>query len=284
MIKKIYGQMKLMFSRTGFWLGFTCMMLLCLWNTGAYVYQNIHLDVSQVTRAPYAFILYTGSPAYGILSVSYMFLLLLPFSFAYRKDARTSMMMNVMARTGIREYYVVNVITCFCGTFLMMFIPLVLEAALNEMLFVSDHFLNYDYNQMAEISGDNIMIDAVSKAYPFRGVYLRHPGFYNILYALFFSAGCGIMACLIYAISCYVKSYSIILLLPLFVIGQITQKLQPLLEELCSRYLSIEILDYLSIGNNVGLSFWYAALFFLAMLLATALLLHHYARVDQLGK
>ena len=207
MLKSVKNELKSVIKDFGFGLGFTCIMTMCMLNTALYAYQNMYSDVSEITHASGAFILNADSRLSGIFSIVYMFIILLPASFRHRKNVRNSTVMNIMVRTGVTGYYVIEVIACFIGTFLMLFLPLIIEICVNELVFPSKTVIDFSYNSMSTISGDNVLVKAYSSGIPFPSLFLSNPELYNFLYAFIFSFCCGIYASFVYALLLYIKNY-----------------------------------------------------------------------------
>ena len=282
MMSLIVSLIKSTSKRVGFWAALTFMMFLCMSNTVVLAFIAQNTDVSQQVANANAFILVYGSPLQEILLMSYIFILLLPYVFTFRRDRRLQMQQVLIVRVGKARYYIANVIACFISTFIAMFIPLLIENFVNGLIFKNTVAYSYSYNLLAGITGDSIMIDTVRSSYPFLDLYMKSPMQYNYMYAFFFALLCGILAVFVFSISFYVKKYGILLLLPLFVFVQLQNGAEAIMENFSDVYMNIRMSDYITIGRYFGQSALYIILLCVVLLGASILLTWVKCKGDQL--
>lgn len=278
-MKELFQRSKIMFTGTGFWISFMAVLFLCMLNTSLIAFKNIGLDVSQVWKVPYAFILFGLDTTWGgmILEYTYIFLLLLPFCFFYIKENKLNMVHCIQMRLGIRRYHYGNLLFSFIGAFLIFFVPFVIEIGINQIVFETRHIHTFNYTSMASISGY-----IYGKAIPFKWLYINHIQLYNILYAFFFAAMSGLMSMFVYSISYYVKQYAIVLVLPLFVLGQVQNKVNLISEELFGKEIQFLTSEYLTVNGRRGLCVWYILGLAAVFLIVSVLIIERQCRKDQL--
>ena len=279
----VWQLLKMAYKKMGFWIGFSVMMLLCMINTSLWAFACRNDDVSVQVANASAFILRYGSPLFEILMMSYIYILLLPFVFSYRRDNRLHISQVMQVRMGRSRYYAANAIVCFICTFTAMLIPLLLENFLNVIIFKNDVVYDYSYNAMADITGKNVMVDTVRSAVPFLKLYLDFSIRYNILYAFLFSGFCSLLAVFIYSLSLYVKKYVIVLFLPLLILTQLQEQADMAFEEMFDYYVNLNMKDYIFIGYYFGQSVLYITILCIVFLGISILLIWKKSKGDQLG-
>lgn len=274
-----------MLTGTGFWIGFTAVLFLCMLNTILIAVSNLGLDVTLTTDAPKAFILFGtgGTWVKDVLTYIYIFVLLLPFCFSYVKESKQNMVHCLQMRMGVRKYHYGNLFCSFLGSFLIFFVPFVIEIGINQIVFRTENVHGFTYNYMASISGDAWYENLYSRALPFKWLYINHAQLYNVLYAFFFAAMAGIMGMFVYAISYYVRQYAIVLVLPLFVLLQIQSKAAAVSEELFGKDVQLVISEYITVDGMRGLCVWYIIGLVIVLAGCAILIIEKQCRRDQLG-
>ncbi len=282
-MKVILKRSKLMFCGRGFWISLLAVIFLSMSNTILTAWNNRNLDVYQTVKAPFAFILYGGSGGLikSILQYTYIFLLLLPFCFSFVRDNKLKISSCLVARMGIRKYHYGNLFCCFLGSFLIFFIPFTAQILVNQVVFETKDVHSYLYNYLADISGDMWSENIYNRSLPFKWLYINHIQLYNLFYAFLFSLMAGIMSGFIYSISYYVKQYGIILVLPLFVLEQLQNKMTELSEEFFGKQISFLTSDYLMVNNARGLCVWYILGLTLMLVGISLFIVEYQCRKDQ---
>lgn len=226
-----------MFQRTGFWIGFTAVMLLCMVNTVWAAVQNMRLDITQVARAQQVFILWREAPLHWVLEYVYIFLLLLPYAFSYKRDVKLKAKACMVMRTGVRSYYYGSLLICFIGTFVMFFVPFLIENTINAVLFPMQYYLGFG---------------AIDSGVIFKTLYAEHPLIYNLLCAGMFSAFSGLMSCFVLSISFWFNRHSLLLLLPLLLLVYVQNQLELASEAVFLKRLDLEMFEYIIADGGYG--------------------------------
>lgn len=282
MLLNVIQLLKMSYKKLDFWIGLSVMMLLCMLNTALWALICRNADVSMQVADANAFILNSGSPLFEVLMMGYLFILLLPYVFSYRRDSRLQIKQVLQVRMGRSRYYAANAIVCFICTFTAMLIPLLLENFVNGLLFKNGAAYGYSYNSMADITGKNVIISTVRSAIPFLELYIASPMNYNVLYAFLFSGFCALLAVFVYSLSFYVKKYGVILLLPLFILSQLQGQVDTVIELKADCYVNVNMRDYICIGSYFGQSILYITLLCLVLLAVSVLLICRKCKGDEL--
>lgn len=142
-----------------------------------------------------------------------MMIFLLPFcaglaySFSYFDARKNRALLFQITRTGRSNYFLSAMLTAFCGSFLLVFIPMVLT-----LVFCC---IAYPVNSPQIFSQTASTDVTINQANCFRALYLNHPYWARLLYCFFFSLVSGLMGMLPLSISFFFKkSRFIILTLP----------------------------------------------------------------------
>ena len=216
----------------------------------------------------------------------YIFILILPFSFSYLTDVKSGISPVIHTRTGIKSYYYTKLASCFIGSFIVFFIPLIISIIINGVLFPLEGTLHdsvkFLYGHTAGITGDNVAIKAAGAGVPFKWLYIHHPQWYNVLYSCIFSSFAGILGAFVYSLSFLIKKFRILLMLPLFILVFIQQRIGILIRKYSDVYVNVDMSDYVMTNSFHGKSAALFVIFIMTIVICTVILVHKKARSDQL--
>ncbi|MGN0165504.1 MAG: hypothetical protein ACI39R_04920 [Lachnospiraceae bacterium] len=266
-----------MIQGTGFKIAISIIMVFCLCNTIFWAIYSSNSDALYEIQSTEALLIYEYSFFSQFFRLLVIFILLLPFSFSFYRDRRLGIKSVLQSKYGVRRYYVVNLITCFIGTFLAFFIPFMIEFGIDEILFTSDGITcslgsRYSYNYGALVTGDNLGENDYGSGMLFRTLFIDYPQLYNLLYIVFFSFFMALLAVFVYSLSYWVKKYSLILLLPLFIIYTLQRKLEPVIIDITGVYVNPRMLDYVFVKQTSGIHWGYfgcLCLFFITVIIVS---------------
>lgn len=276
-IQHLSSRMKKMFNGLGFKVTFIVVLLFCLLNTVTYVYTDSKQDSLYEIQASEALLINEHSPfSYDFRMVT-IFLLTLPFAFSYFRDYRLNIKPVLQTKYGVKQYYIVNLLTCFLGTFLAFFVPLIIEVVINELIFnlngTSGTGMSlYSYNHSATLTGKNAGEVVYNPGLPLLRLYLNYPELYNVVYITLFSGFVSLMATFVYSISYWVKKYAMILLLPIFLIYTIQEKFTAYSVEIFNWSINFQAIDYCFVNWVHGIHWGYfisLCLFFLVFIVVS---------------
>ena len=262
-LRHFCSRMKFMFCGLGFRITVMTVMILCLCNTMFWAIESASKDALYEIQSTEALLIHEYSFFSQVFKVLVLFLPLLPFSFSYYRDQRLGVKTVLQSKYGVRNYYLINLTTCFLGTFLSFLIPFLIEMGIDEALFTSNGIANtygskYSYNYCGFITGATEGDFVYGDGIIFKSLYLHNPVVYNLIYILMFSAFMGLLAVFVYSLSYWVKKYSMSLLLPVFIIYMLQRKIEPYtIELLGGTYVNPQMYDYIFIKQNGGLHWGY---------------------------
>lgn len=159
---------------------------------------------------------------WGIFSILYPFLVVLPFSTSYIDDYKNKLLVIYFSKSSRRVYYLSKILTAFIGTALVIAIP----CALN--LILCNIFLPHNYNTWLgeyqlenfyrTVMGTNHLYETAYQGIPLVRLFLRSPLLYNFIYLLIFSLFSGLLGAFVLSLSFWLRKRKIVLFLPLFII------------------------------------------------------------------
>lgn len=286
MIKVIKNQLKLLFFQKGFAIAFLVVMAVCMLNTGLAAYHAMGEDILYQIKASEVFILNRDSNLNTYFFALYIFILLFPFAFQYSKDRQLKITSLVQIRATSRQYYISNAICCFIGTFIVFFVPLILHILLNQIIFPSNGIMasgvaKFDAAYVAQLVGGGFVKEPIHAGIPFLKLYLMHPQLYNVAFALFFSAFCGILAVFIQSLSLWIKTYNVILLVPLLALTQIQKRLETYSEYALDINMCFQMNEYFKVFGEFGQSLVYLVGLLFVIITTSCLMILMKIRQDQ---
>lgn len=275
------SRMKLMFCGIGFKVTAMTVMVLGLCNTIFWAINSSAMDAMYEIEATEAMLIQEYSFFSQVFKIMLLFLPLFPFCFSYYREQRLGIKAVLQSKYGVRNYYIINLLTCFLGTFLAFFIPFLIEMAIDWVVFASEGASNtygakYTFNYCGHITGDSYGEYVYGNGILFKSLYIHNPTLYALLFLVIFSAFMAVLAVFVYSLSYWVKKYSLVLLLPIFIIYMLQRKIEPYtMEILDGIYVNPRMFDYVFIKQNGGLHWGYfctlCGCFVLVALISTAI-------------
>ena len=214
MIRCILTQTKIMLCKKGFKFGFTATMIICLAEVliNAYGVTAFRMegdgfpgnDPSSVISSFEAFILCIPSGLLGYLELLFPFLGALPFSFSLLTDKAANTDTLLCAKCGKRRYIISKTAAAFIGSFLIFFIPLMINDLLNYIVF--DNSMGADlFDPNWRFKGFGVMRKTDFPDAPFGKLLAASPFLYSALHALLFSLMSGVFGVLALASSVFCR-------------------------------------------------------------------------------
>ncbi len=253
-MKSIYSKM---INGKGFWIAMIINFLLVFINMIAYIIRDSGQNAVYGIQASEATMINEYSYVSDILKIIMIFICLFPFSFSYFKDRRLGMNQLYSQRLGRKNYYIYNELCCFTGTFISIFIPLVVETVMDFILFAGEGAAGsgasaYTYMMLSGLAG-TFPNTAVSMGIPLLNLYLTHPWIYRMIFVLLFSGFFSLLATWSYVISFYIRKYSMLILIPNFTFYMVMKKIQPVVEKFIGdRDIKLNVINYLFVTDFTG--------------------------------
>ena len=257
MIRCILTQTKIMLNKKGFKFGFTVMMLICLAEVliNAYGVTAFRMegdgfpgnDPSSVISSFEAFILCIPSGLLGYLELLFPFLCALPFSFSLLTDKAANTDTLLCAKCGKRRYIISKIAAAFIGSFLIFFIPLMINDCLNYIIFDNSMGANL-FNPNWRFNGFGVMRATDYPNAPFGELLAASPFMYSALHALLFSLMSGVFGVLALASSVFCRRNKVLAFGAGFLILNILRFLEnySLNDEPCKKYTALDLFKYVT--------------------------------------
>jgi ABC-type transport system involved in multi-copper enzyme maturation permease subunit len=144
-------------------------------------------------------------------SVLYFFLfpllIAIPFGWSYCSERRSGYIKNMVIRAGRTKYHLSKYIALFLSGGLAMVMPLLFNFLLTAM------FVPAVLPDVSYITGYGIGANSL-----FSMLFYTHPFAYVFTYLAVDFVFCGLLACLCFAVSSFIKNRVIVVLLPFFIL------------------------------------------------------------------
>lgn len=244
-----------MLNKRNFWIAMFLWLFYCIISYAYSLYLYRGWDVSSTLNAASLFIGNTDTaPFCKYFLIMFPFVVILPFSFSYFEDKATETHTFYTTRIGKKNYILSKAIVCFCGSFLIIFIPFLLNMLLNQITYFENEN-TYDHVRFSAIYCKSFINDAPvngSKMFLYP-LYIKYQILYNIIYTFMISIFSGILGLFAFACSLKIKKYKILIFAPVYALFLLTK----LAGEPFSYYgeLLYFVMVERSNGLNVGLFF-----------------------------
>ena len=262
------NQFLLAFKKKNVWFTLLFLFLFCI---GYYCFlADLALkqtDAAHIAAPQSAFILSQDSgqliPVY--LEMLFPFLALLPFSFSYLNDRKLGISDIYISNSGIRKYYVTKQLVCFSVTFIVFFIPFLINLIQVYLTFPADGSYVSEMSMWETAYDHLLMTSEADNGSVLCTLFLRllrhHPFLYDLIYTAFYSAYAGLVGMFSLSVSYFLKpKLQLLLFLPYLLLSHTAENFLP-----C-------ILTYVSPGGVIA-GFNEHALFGIWILLLAAVIL-----------
>ncbi len=272
LVKSIKMQFILMINSISFKVGFSIVMVYVLASYIISLISSMSTDIAIMYSAHALFCGVEFSALRTIFEVVFPFLVVFPFSFSYLTDLSVKIHPYFIGRMGRRNYFAGKIITNFIGTFIMIFVPFCVNLLLCYITFPwNNNHIFGDYNALnyaSELLGTNVTINTVQAGLPFLKLFLYSPMAYNFMYICIFSVFSGLAGVLSGIVSFYIKTYKILLFIPVYLLFYIGNFLN-ILSVRFDKYINFRLMDYIYVNPSFGRSFFVPLCFVVFMLVAS---------------
>lgn len=278
-------QMKLMCNKKAFQLAFAINLAYALLTYLYYVWIQLGHDISTITSPSVVFPLQSATEFFDMYINIVPFIVVIAFSMSYITDKSNAILPALQTRCGSQKYYFSKGIVCFCGGFLVFFIPFMLSILFNHLTFPQSGitFLGdlYDRNYDPGIVGSNVLKPTKWLGICFPKLFIFNQELYNILYLLIFSLAMGLFSVFTYSLSFIIKKNKIILLLPVYLIIISFNTLDQFMQSNVP-YICYKVLLYITVNNMYGKNPFFIVMFFLILATIAAILIVKQSWADQI--
>lgn len=275
MIASLRFQFKIMVFKKGFKISFTLMMLLSIGCILYYSIVNLGNDISNVISPRYAYMFYNNQYS-SILMLLIPIISMLPFSSSFFVDSKLNYNNIIISKIGIWRYYISKGICCMIGSFLIFFIPLIINILLNQLVFPEsgmsstyETFFSLFKTQYSSNEGYR------NASIPMLNLYITHPQLYNLLFAFLISLFSSICSLLSYSLTFFMKKYPYLSSIPMIIIMFLGYKHQLYSQSgyiPIGKYINLSLSDYF-IVNSLNGKYYYILFGFLILILLLSIIL-----------
>ena len=277
------NQLIVSLRKKNFLVSFLIMLILCF---GYYLFiwslAMKQTDKSHICSAQSAVILCGdgNAPMVWIVEMLFPFLALLPNSFSYLNDKQLRMDNIYISRAGKMQYYFSKVVVCFIATFLVFFVPCLMNLIQAYITFPTNGTLlsGLDISTTAHdwyiLKSSDVNLDRnEGNVAPLLSLLLNHPFVYDLIYTIVFSAYAGLIGVLGLSLSYrFNPKWKLLLFLPYLIFSKLIENMIPILyQKLDDRLVIGSIMVYISPEGK--LSGDYSNIFFALYLLFIILLI-----------
>ena len=143
---------------------------------------------------------------FGFAVVSNAFLVCgLPFSACYVSDTKCRILPILLTKTTRAKYCVSRLITCFVGSFLVVFLPLMI----NQLLCLGYFDMNALVDDFTNGPAYTNLFGEL-QAIPFPSFFHGNPLLYNVVFSALLALVCGLLAILAFSVSLLISKLRII--------------------------------------------------------------------------
>lgn len=224
LISCIRNQFIAMLRKKSFWIAFDTILLYTFAVYIMNIMNCIGHDVSSIFDSSYYFLGSYYNDYLELFSLAFPILVVLPFSFTYFEDAESHNLQFIQSRVGKSNYVIASAIVCFWGSFIVIFIPFLLNIILNYITFpqndVTVFGVKESYAYWLHLYGE----EGIPR-FAFLDLFIYNQNLYNLLVALLLSGFAGLLGVFAYTMSFYIKKYKLLLFLPVYLLFLVTNNL-----------------------------------------------------------
>ena len=216
MKKNIRINLKLMLQRRFFWIAFAVMLALTIGLFVKHACSFLGQNIDNVTAASSAYYL-NDSGEYGFPIVYFsLVVIMLPYANANLTDRKGNTNYIYQTRADRGTWYLSQLLVGMIGVFFVIAVPSFLNVILNGIAFNENGNQNLIHSQGMYIEAYFNSITGESAIRSGRGLLFRrliyfHPQIYNVCYCLLFGASSAIISGFAYAVSLFVKKFTVLL-------------------------------------------------------------------------
>lgn len=267
-------QISLMLHKKGFIFSLSFMYILCIaYYLFVCILTSLQTDSSYICAAQNVFILCSLNNGANILTMIFPIIVLLPFSFSLINDETTNAAILYQSRASYFKYYLAKASAAFIGSFIIMFLPCLLNLIQVYLTFpISGRIL--DGFNISSSSYSHSLFNLYNSSLnfhnnPFESIIITNPFLYDVIYLLCFSLYSGIIGLFGLSLSTLFKpKYKILLFLPYIIISLV-------LIRTVAAYRQIFIADPILyvLPNTIGFNWLFFFLYISFILLISVYLL-----------
>lgn len=242
----IRTQLNYMFHKKGFWISFFAIMAYVVITFLTTVSENYNSDIVSMTDVRHLTALSIDTPYFSYFVLLFPFLVVFPFATSTFEDVENKSINMWIYRCGKGRYFFSKAITNIIGGMLITMIPFLISVVMTFLFFPITYNTDLGIIGLGEFAGN--VIDSISGGYkyPFLSIYTFHPFIYELGLIVCLGIFTGLVCFWAYSFSLYIKTYKILLFLPIYLVFW-------LLDTLDSSFsISLDLLSYVTLQGISG--------------------------------
>lgn len=291
MKKMIRYNMTLMLRQKGFWISMGLMLLTAMAIPLYYTIKNVGEYRYNLPSADTLFLFSGGTVWWYAFSFAFPILIILPYGLSFVTEKSIGVNIYLQSRSDRTSYYYAQMLTCFIGMTVIIFIPSMLNILLDAIIFPingNDYISTYhayDDNWVNTILDSGCSKLSPSSGYLWKSLAVNHPMAYNVFYSVWTSLMAGIMSAASYALSVWMNERAIRLMIANYLIFSICKTMNNIAEEsdAIPFFINFDPAAYLANGHfNTGLYYPFFIGLMIAVIVASCIIIRKRITGDEL--
>ncbi len=224
LFRSVKTQFALMVNKRNFWFGMFLFLSYCIisYLYSLYIYSGY--DVASIRNAASLFIGNENTPFYSYFKSLYPFAIILPFSFSHFDDTSLEVNLYYYSRIGKKNFVLSKAIVSFLGSFLIVFIPFIINILLNSFTYVENGNTFNGVLFSREFCGTMVNDAEINASTMFLfPLYIKNQTLYNLLYSFLMSLFSGVLGFFAFACSLKIKKLKVLVFVPVYALFLITR-------------------------------------------------------------
>ena len=277
MSKCLKVNLNIMIKQKTFMFAFFIMLVIC--TCLPFVYFMMYRGCFEY-QMPAAYSVFVGNEmglAWKYIQLIMTFLIIFPYSMSFYNDYVSGANIYYQTRSGRRNYYMCQMLTCFVGGMIIIAVPFLVNIVLNSIIFPvhgNDYITTqnkYSVMWSESITGKNQIFRTLLKGITLKKLYIDFPQLFNIVITIFAGITAGIMSVTAYTFSIVIRKNRMFIFLFSYIFFQFFAMINSVLYSSWSEkniYICTSITSYMSyIPGQQGKVYIAFALFLLLLLL-----------------
>lgn len=285
-MRSLTTQLNIMLHKRGFQLSFTVMLLFIAYSLAAGLLQRSQwciYDTYGLQAVHNSFLNDFSEERFKIFEYLFPFIVVLPFSFSLYVDRSTRISEAVITRCGKRSYYFSKLTAAFIGGGLIIFIPLLISTALTHGFYTNSVINPIDPNYSLMTAGGK---DFLTMRDLLLEITLVSPVLGELFASLLLSVYAGACAALALSLSSFIRRFSILIFLPVFLLTKLFDLFQSMIKvSFGYTFFHADPMKYVIISTDspfYGRPYWLFAAVIAVMLALSAVIMLLASRRDSL--
>jgi len=238
-------QLKKLFYQKEFYFSFFLMLMISIASFVLNCFRYFGEDMSNLISYNQLAIVSDSNSLSQILRYMIPLTAALPFAGSYFYEKKNNILPVVLTRTkNNKQYYYSTLFIVFLASFIVIFVPMLINLLLNAMTFPAECIRNTNWQTYE----DYYYLKAHGEYILFSNTYVNHPLLYNLIFLSELSVFSGIIGVFTYNMSFYIKKNQYLVFALFFIISNVIEIISGALQSL---NINIAYFDYLFAGREI---------------------------------